>query len=266
MPSLFPLEIEETIIDFLAKDDHDSSALKTCSLVCQAFLPICRKHIFASIVLDNNVVSASSTTRSLERLLFGRPGIADYIRRLDYNISVADLTSPSIQESLKRISRLESFTVSHYNRPKLDWSNNPIRPTLLHLLHLPTLTHFKVFAIDNFVVSDLIPCVNLKHLDVGRHTTGATEITLPEALPEHPIQPNEFTAGIGSATATMKLCTARRPDGHSLINFRSLSKITVTLEKPNDSDAAQELFRRSEILTDVNISCKRYFQSSHQDF
>ena len=37
MPSIiFPLEIDETILDLFAKD-HE--ALKICSLVCQAFLP-----------------------------------------------------------------------------------------------------------------------------------------------------------------------------------------------------------------------------------
>ena len=64
MHSIFPLEIEETVLNLLAdEDDQGHSALKTCSLVCQAFLPICRKHIFGSIVLNDY------TIRTLERLL-----------------------------------------------------------------------------------------------------------------------------------------------------------------------------------------------------
>ena len=254
MLSIFPLEIEETILDLLAENDEGHSALKTCSLVCQAFLPICRKHIFRSIVLnDRNAISFPST-RAFERLLRKTPKIADYIRKLDYTIRIADLTSPSIQESLKQISRLEFLTVRQAVRNT--WSSNPIRPALLHLLHLPTLTHFKMTNINDFVVSDLIPCINLKYLDLGFCTTGAAETTFPAVLPEHSIQLNEFVAGMETSTVIMKLCTAQRPDGRPIIDFRFLSKIKVTLEEPDEGEASQELFRRCHVLTNVEISCK----------
>ena len=255
MPSTIPLEIEETILDFLAEDDERHSALKTCSLVCQAFLPICRKHIFGSIVLNEYYLISPNTTQAFERLLRESPEIADYIRKLDYNIRTADLTSPSIQESLNRISRLEFLTVRHNNGPRgprLDWNNSPIRPALLQLLHLPTLTHFNINNFNNFVVSDLTPCVNLKYLDIGLYTTVAAENTFPAALPEHSIQLNEFIAGVRTPGVVMKLCTARRPDGQPIIDFGSLSKITLTIE----DEASQELFRRCHGLTSAHISCK----------
>ena len=126
MPSLaiFPLEIEEIILDRLAEDDKDHLALKMCSLVCQAFLPICRKHIFESIRVahasdDHNLPVTSSPTivtiHAFERLLRETPEIADYIRKSDFCIRNADLTRPSIQESLKRISRLKFFTLRRHN-------------------------------------------------------------------------------------------------------------------------------------------------------
>ena len=79
--------------------------------------------------------------------------IADCIRKLvlNYDIQFADLTSSSIQESLKRISRLEFLTISHHNGcQRLDWSNYPVRLALLHLLHLPTLTHFEMSRIGSY--------------------------------------------------------------------------------------------------------------------
>ena len=260
MPSIFPLEIEEMVLDLLAEEDEGHSALKMCSLVCQTFLPICRKHIFGSIVLNDHKFNALSpfTTHAFERLLHETPEIANYIRKLDYTIQCADLESPSNQESLKRISSLKFLGVRHpsHTRLELNWSNNPIRPALLHLLHLPTLTHLSVTNIKDFVVSDLIPCVNLKYLDIGRYTTGAAEFTFHAALPEHLIQLNEFVAGIKSPTAIMKLCTARRPDGQPIINFGSLSKITMEIENPYEVEASQELFRHCHFLTNVDISCK----------
>ena len=268
-PIILPIEIEETILDILAEDDEGHSALKMCSLVCHAFLPICRKHIFETIVLNasDDKVTPSPTTHAFDRLLCETPEIADYIRKLDCNIRNADLTNPSIQISLKRISRLEFLAVSLVDSSnpaygaRLDWSNNPIRPALLHLLHLPTLTQLVVSesCINNFLVSDLIPCVNLKYLYIGSYTTVpmAAKNTFPHAaLPEHSIQLEEFVAVTRCPAAIMKLCTARRPDGQPIIDFRSLSKITVDIEKPIDGETLQMLFRCCHALTDVHINCK----------
>ena len=260
MPTILPLEIKETILDLLAEDDNCHSALKNCSLVCHAFLPICRRHIFGSIILNrwHEVKMSSSTPHAFERLLHESPEIADYIRKLEYNIRFGRLTRSCIQESLRRISRLEVLTICGRinNGPKPNWRNYPIRPELLHLLHLPTLTHFKVTNIKDFVLSDLIPCVNLKYLDIGRRTTVAAENAFPAVLPEHSIQPNEFVARIGTHAAIMKLCTSRRPDGLPIIDFGSLSKITVDIREPNGGKAYQELFRRCHVLTNVTIFCK----------
>ena len=257
MPYL-PLEIEELILNFLPEleDDGSHSVSKTCSLVCKAFLPICRKHIFGSIVLNDFSKVSPPTIHAFTRLLRESPEIADYIRNLNYNIRIADFTSQSesrsIQESLKRISRLESLTVWQDCWSNVDW-NNPIRPALLQLLHSPTLTHFTV-DINRFVLSDLIPCVNLKYLHIGNNLTVAAKNTFPAVLPELSIQLNELVAATGSPGVIM-LCTARRPDGRPIIDFESLSKIKVNLEEINGSKVSQELFGRCPVLTKAHISC-----------
>ena len=267
MSSILPLEIVEIILDLLAEDDEGHSALKTCSLVCQAFLPRCRKHIFGSIFLNGytkirNTVTwsiplGSPTAHEFDRLLRETPEIADHIRELDYTFLKTDSTIPSIQESLKRITRLESLTLRNWESLKwFNWSSNPIRPAFLHLLHLPTLTRFHVTGFGRFLVSDLIPCVNLKYLEFGHKTSVAAEYTFPAILPDHPIRLNEFVARFRSGDGIMKLCTARRPDGQSIIDFRFLSKITVDIEVSDDIEASQELFRRFDFLTIVHITCK----------
>ena len=111
-------------------------------------------------------------------------------------------------------------------------------------------------GMKNFVVSDLLPCVNLKYLDIGVRTTVAAETTFPAAFLERSVQLNEFAADPGTSAAIMKLCTAQRPNGQPIINFGSLSKITVVFETSNDGEALRGLFRRCHALTDVDISCK----------
>jgi hypothetical protein len=256
MSSIFPLEIEEIILDILSEDDEDHSALKTCSLVCQAFLPICRKHIFGSIVLNDSKRFKCPDSHEFVRLLSKSPEIADYVRKLDFTVRKGDMSIPSIQESLKRISRLESLTVLGWVPRTLNWSNNPIRPALLHLLHLRTLTHFNVTNFLDFVVSDLIPCVNLKYLHIGNNMSAAAENTFPATLPVHPIRLNEFVVRHASTIVAMKLFTARLPDGQLIIDFGSLLKITVGIQYPSEVEVSQELIRRCHLLTNVHIMCK----------
>ena len=266
MPFKFPLEIEETILNFLTEDeDEDDSedednkglslaTLKTCSLVCRAFLPICRKHIFGTIDLRDGF-GQESVIHAFDRLLRGTPEIADYIRKLDYTILNENLTL-SVQEPFRRISRLKVLAIRNFYHSGFNWGNNPIRSELLHLLHLPTLTHFMMSGIDDFVVSDLIPCVNLKLLDIGLNTNVAAENSFPAALPEHSIQLNEFESSIETSDAIMKLCSARRPDGLPIIDFGSLSKLKVCPEERNEGEASRELLRHCRVLTEVKLSCK----------
>ena len=278
MPFILPLEIEETILNHLAEiEGRSHETLKTCSLVCRAFLPICRKHVFGTINLfkwgrqpshDSN--EDKPFILAFERLLRETPEIADYVRKLNYNLQSEDCwasTGRSIQleDLFKRITKLKSLSIWNDFYAEFHWDENPIRPALLHLLHLPTLTYFRMNRIDYFIVSDLTPCVNLKYLDIGVDSTvvPADENTFPEVLPESSIQLNEFESGNGTSALIMELCSARRPDGLPIIDFRSLSKLRVCpalLEERYDGvedlDISRELLRHCHVLIDVTISCK----------
>ena len=270
MPFILPLEIEETILNHLAEiEGPGHETLKTCSLVCRAFLPICRKHVFGTIVLYTrreqpyNSNQDKPLIHAFERLLRETPEIADYVRTLSYNLQGEDcwaITGWSIQleDLFKRITKLKSLSIWNDFYAEFHWDENPIRPALLHLLHLPTLTYFRMNRIDYFIVSDLTPCVNLKYLDIGVDSTvvPADENTFPEVLPESSIQLNEFESGNGTSALIMELCSARRPDGLPIIDFRSLTKVRVYAELPNEGEASWELLRRCHFLTDVHLSCK----------
>ena len=204
----------------------------------------------------HNYEREKSLIPAFERLLRETPEIADYIRDFDYGIRVEDLNSSSIQELLKRISKLKFLVIWNHNNLEFNWDNDPIRPALLHLLHLPTLTHFKMSNIDDFVVSDLTPCVNLKYLDIGINVTAVAENTFLAALPEHPIHLDKFESGTGTSELIMKLCTALRPDGLPIIDFSSLSKLRVNPEEPDEGEVAWEILSCCDSLNEVHISCK----------
>ena len=224
---LFPLEIEEKILDILGEDDEDYEghlALGMCSLVCQAFLPIRRKHIFGSIVLNPSHDYNLPLFLPLMRL----NGYS--AKHLKSQITFANWITPfETRTWLARQFKNHWSLFLGWNSSLQDHAYqrlDPIRPALLHLLHLPTLTHLKLDGIHPFALSDLIPCVNLKYLYIG-NVTMAAENTFTSTLPEHSIKLNEFVPRSGtSSAAIMKLCTARRPDGQPIIDFGSLPKIT----------------------------------------
>ncbi|KAF8148880.1 hypothetical protein B0H34DRAFT_735688 [Crassisporium funariophilum] len=252
--SIIPLEIVETIIDIVAEDDTDS--VNACSLVCQAFLPLCRKHIFASVVLNGSMrPQVSPTTRMFERLLSTTPDIAVYIRKLQWCVTIEDFKLVrSLPKAMKLITRLQSLYVWVYDRNRLKWRSNVLRPALVHLLQLRTLTHLKLFAIEDFPLSDLVPCVNLKELEIERVLPAEVDNGFPSTLPYKPAQLNKFSAGRQAAQVTTKLITALRPDGIAVVDLTELNKVSVKWEKADAVQAAFQLFKMSAQLTDVHMS------------
>jgi hypothetical protein len=121
-----------------------------------------------------------------------------------------------------------------------------------------------VFGFDNFVPSDLIPCINLKKLVLGGETTGAVVVTGLDTpspgpnFPDHPVQLKEFIShSLAEGTAAMDICKTLRPDGQPIIDFGSLMKITFKVQD-NNTEVSQQLFRRCEHLNEVHISCKSH--------
>ncbi|KAI0778585.1 hypothetical protein BD413DRAFT_609176 [Trametes elegans] len=78
-----PLELSDYIIDFL---HQDASTLSACSLVCRAWTPAARYHLFRTVLLQNEAYTAS-----FHRLLATSPELGSYVR----DLTVAKLTSPT---------------------------------------------------------------------------------------------------------------------------------------------------------------------------
>ena len=93
-----PLEVIEEIIDSLR---DDSAALNACSQTCQSLLPLCRKYIFQTVVLQPR--SQEAKLRGLPRyvtlfgnLLDSNSQIADYVQNLIYRMETPDFEDESV--------------------------------------------------------------------------------------------------------------------------------------------------------------------------
>ena len=238
MAPRLPLELVERIIDDVAEYDNNYidkfSSIKACALVCHCFLPLCRKYIFGSVILDTRAAPLRRTPTSdkLNHLLSNSPHLAVYIRKLYYCVEEREFAAerfPWLSSMFKKLVKLQKLSISYYWRPsgRLDWMSSSGRNVLLPLLHLPTLTSISLSSIRNFSLSDLASCVNLKKLQIQSLECSAPDGVgdFSEALSPSPVMLEWLTIDEGNVKPVQQLCHARRPDGKPIIDFSSLKKI-----------------------------------------
>ena len=238
MAPRLPLELVEQIIDDVADNDIDKfSTIKACALVCHCFLPLCRKYIFASVILYTRWVRRIPTSANLNHLLSNSPHLAVFIRKLDYRIDEREFVAERLAWLLpmfKKLVKLQKLSIRYspsgphsvFGR-MLDWMSSSERKVLLPLLHLPTLTSISLSSIWNFPLADIASCVNLKKLRIHslECSTPNSVGKFSEALSPTPVMLERLTIDAGNVKAVQQLCLARRPDGKPIIDFSSLKKI-----------------------------------------
>jgi len=248
-----PLDVYGLILDSLAEDDEELTSMRACSLVSRAFLPLARKHIFASVEV-NSPFATKPSIDAFVNLIERNPEIGKYVRKLDYGIAY-DYIMPPILRTLCKLTKLKSLTIWHHSASKLKWMTQ-MRPAFLHLMRLPTLSYLKLRSIENFPASDLIHSSSLDHLHI-EHIDFAEEDIVPPSttpLPRKSVHVREYTVGFKSASATKKLLQSKRPDGLPIVDFTELTKVTATCDKQEDIDVIQPVFMRAEHLEEIDLS------------
>ncbi|KAF9485559.1 hypothetical protein BDN70DRAFT_871227 [Pholiota conissans] len=172
MPAL-PLDVSDLIIEILAEDLSDVPSVFSCSLVCHAFLHMCRRHIFGSVALR---CSSEERTSTLNGLLSTTPVLSSYIRYLSIEgpliISQNIIPDSTLSDTIKKFTHLRSIRLLNVcfgdGSPHDLWSSEQsgdlMRPGLLHLFHLPSLRGLRLQNCRDFSLADLVGS-NIKHLD-----------------------------------------------------------------------------------------------------
>ena len=162
MEPILPLDILLYIIDLLASGYDSVRSLQNLSQACKFMVPLCRKHLFSSIVLVRN-----SSLPRFGNLLSKNPDIARYVKKLHYGVNnpISELEL-NILELLKEHSSLQSIVLSS---ARVDWNTLPesIRLSLVSLIQLPTVTRLIIDSFRVFPVMALSGCRNLIELMLG---------------------------------------------------------------------------------------------------
>jgi hypothetical protein len=272
MSPVFPFDIVALIIDVVG-ENKDTKLLKELALVSHSFLKICNKHLFTTIALHDAVPNwRASSKNGFVKLLKSRPDIVKYIRKLTYNVSQNNLhcfhttlpgelddlrLSPILPNFLRTIPQLNCLTI---NASQLDWMalDSPLRSALLHLMHLPTVTHIDLSFIKNFPLSSLTPCINLQRLDILylEFLRPCEEDDSPEILQlEMPRIRRFYTSD--SSTLTKKLLHAKTQDGRPAFDFTDLKQLSMSFTWPEDERNTRYLLQNAKLLEKLHLSVER---------
>ncbi|KAF9471626.1 hypothetical protein BDN70DRAFT_938818 [Pholiota conissans] len=243
MPAL-PFDLIDTIMDIVSnKDDQDLSSTKACSYISRDFLIVCRKHLFATIVLNDiydNVPQSRvrfqrrATTSMLHRLLSTSPELADHIRDLHFCVTQGDLENPAlVGETFKNITGLNIFSISSFVLSSAkgsfnNWDTFELRSALLHLLHLPTLVEFNIRRFEAFNLKDLTSG-HIKHLGLGSLVCDS-----PNHLPNSSISLRGIDIQGYNSSTILYICTEKSVDGTPIFDFSRLQRVTVRPSTLND--------------------------------
>ncbi|KAF9477069.1 hypothetical protein BDN70DRAFT_995229 [Pholiota conissans] len=266
MPSI-PLDVVELIIDALVQVEDDPSlpATKACSLACYDFSVVCRKRIFAHIVVNqrNNMYTPPpkfgwqhrATTATFEELLRKSPEIVDHIHSLDYSVTPDDLNHLEVLgQILIKMTQLKSFTIRCFG---FKWNNTPqLRPALLHILDLPTLVDFNLDGITGFYLEDLSRPKNLEEFGFDSVETSK----FPFASPDLPVKLRSMDIGSFCSATVFEICAKKCTNGQPFLDLATLQELTIRWFSDEDVDASFFLLSHCNALTSL-----RYYAADGPD-
>jgi hypothetical protein len=190
-----PQELISAVIDsFQSPNEYrDLQALRTCSLVCRSWLPLCQRLLFHTIQFVTRSCcrrcrTAFPHTRRLDQALLDSPHLAGYIRELELSNAgcwnchrrwmATDETLPSMLRKLGNVQKL----LIH----QLRWSTLSVdlRQSLGWVLQLPSITVLQIgsghFGSDadflNFI-SHARDLTSLSLYDIKTPSTGQAPLT-----------------------------------------------------------------------------------------
>jgi hypothetical protein len=273
MSPVLPFDIIALIIDIVG-ENKDTNFLREFALVSHSFLQICRKHLFATVELQDQLYvpkhDVAFPKKGFVKLLKNRPDMVKYIRNLTYKVSIHELRSPAcarfhrdhllspilLPNFLRTIPRLSCLKINGFT---LDWNrlNSSLTSAFLHLMHLPTINHIDLSFIQNFPLSSLTSSVNLYRLDICHMTygeDGSFEIVQSKMLPKI----REFNTS-ESELLTTKLFHAKRQDGRPAFNFMDLKRLSMSFTWSEDE---QYVLQNAKLLEELHLSIGRGPNSS----
>ncbi|PPR06364.1 hypothetical protein CVT24_002477 [Panaeolus cyanescens] len=135
---LLPIEIFDLIIKEVVGGSNRQEALstlRTCSLVCKAFIDLCRPHIFSTVTYGP-YGHLHETRKNLGKLLTKQPKIRTYVKNVKYIMDIED--DPPINEAALVANAKKRFGAKADHRPAAPevFSEENLRADSAYFAHL----------------------------------------------------------------------------------------------------------------------------------
>lgn len=251
-----PLEIIELIIDNLSADesnphngDRNTESLRACSLTCQVFLPLSRKHIFYFIALRFD-----ERASRFAQLIQDSPAIAHYIRDLHYEIESTHFEISLLPSAFKSLTNLRSFNLSAL---ELKWPEVPtsLRSSLLHLIHLPTIHSLHLGPLPNIGPHELVPWPNLKDLSLFFVDDDRPFQNILPTLSTKPIQLEKLSVEGSGNKFVLDMLNTRDSEGNSILNLEALKEYTIyDIDRSGDLFEALQVLKHAQNLESMSVA------------
>ncbi|THH28026.1 hypothetical protein EUX98_g6164 [Antrodiella citrinella] len=159
-----PLDLTDRVIDFM----HDDTAtLRTCSLICRAFLRRSRYYRFRFVSLNQR------TGESFERLLNTSPDVGVYVRDLHVSVSTFERYPTWVDDRLPRmVPKMPHVTLLHLK------GNGEYRAAAfsnLTSVRELCLTHCQMYSMNEFVSAvgsfPHVDVIRLRDVQIGMSQT-----------------------------------------------------------------------------------------------
>ncbi|KAF9524320.1 hypothetical protein CPB83DRAFT_861383 [Crepidotus variabilis] len=238
LPKL-PLEILTVVIDALAASHSDINTLlesmQSASLTCSAFLPLCQRHIFASVAINHLQRPSQKPISFFEfaRFFTEHSYLAKYIREL--SVYLPD-TAPqggrggdvvaSLFKAFLNIDGLKSLSICLSRRTSssevVKWSDSLFTPAIEQLLRLPSLSRLQLSNLSEVPLDTIT--TNLRYLSLDQVSwKSRPELTSFDWLP-----PDLEALDSNYSPFTKTLLLSIRPDNQPFVSLKKLARLQIS--------------------------------------
>lgn len=269
-----PFDILEHIIDILNEENgpYTDGTLQALSLACKATVALCRKHLFATLYLDDEWGQERSSR--FKALISNNPTIIPYIRNIQYAMVVVvppddgvHAHAIAILETLgkNQLFGLKSIHLWIAVGPMRRWDMLPgsLRTLLQQLIRLPTVTNLELTGISS-IPTNIFDSGNITHITLS----GAGFITLsrPDILTEppqtlFPCRPHSFRVmGYRISDAINFLVRPQaREDAHiprKIIDLNGLRDMWILIDNTELAHTIWDVIRTCRVLQSFDMISK----------
>lgn len=248
-----PVDVVDLIMRELARK-KDLETLKACSLACRSLLPICQKHVFATIKLDFSKQFAPQ----FRQLVKQNPALAGYVRGLHY-IDVFNHISEEGALILRQFHRVNSFRFGFTGFTpyiaKQDWEEMPksLRTSLCSFIQANNIVELYLSKIKNLPVSLFLHFPALSSL--GLSYVRVADSLLPIMFPGQEVVPSlsSLNLGYGSLDTVWKLLGSGKAESRSILDLTQLSDLMVQAETRDAMKITKYILKATENIKTVRL-------------